>query len=412
MPFDKAVMEKFMADNQSQYVGKYRYHSGYRVEENAFKVHYYMLDQNFRQIDIFVEVYCQDQITYTFSEDLHEQEKIYIVKNAIERILDKITYKRVLHYSLYESFVKTISTEMHVLAPIDFYDILSYMKYHYGINQETLDNYYHLLIPCLKIHLKNKNYKNFIDSVNLLLSAVLYQYEWDGVNSKYLDTEYQHHLYYIRQIIRLVYKNLDKFYKYVPDELFEAIRILCLNTRFSFAIMTDFGAIVLSQYKVTKALINKFKDEFILVDKDFVLLEHEEDGSQANLVFSYIYYIFYSDYEQYYEVMINVLRNVIHYMLTFANHDLDLALGNAIIQDEGYQILLDLFHRDYNTFVFTCFPIEDFPQEMKPKVRDELVAAIQYFAARMNNESYRLSSFEQVTNINRLLMDNFKEWYK
>ena len=49
---------------------------------------------------------------------------------------------------------------------------------------------------------------------------------------------------------------------------------------------------------------------------------------------------------------------------------------------------------------------------MKPKVRDELVTAIQYFAARMENENYRLSSFEQVTNINRLLMDNFKEWYK
>ena len=47
-------------------------------------------------------------------------------------------------------------------------------------------------------------------------------------------------------------------------------------------------------------------------------------------------------------------RNIIHYMLTFANHDLDLALGNSIIQAEGYQILLDLFHRDYNTFVFTC----------------------------------------------------------
>ena len=54
MTFDKAVMEKFMADHQSQYVGKYRYHSGYRTEEHTFKVHYYMLDQNFRQIDIFV----------------------------------------------------------------------------------------------------------------------------------------------------------------------------------------------------------------------------------------------------------------------------------------------------------------------------------------------------------------------
>ena len=50
--------------------------------------------------------------------------------------------------------------------------------------------------------------------------------------------------------------------------------------------------------------------------------------------------------------------------------------------------------------------------EMRPKVRDELVTAIQFFAARMENEKYRLSSFEQVMNINRLLTDNFKEWYK
>ncbi|UTY40081.1 hypothetical protein NMU03_04575 [Allocoprobacillus halotolerans] len=260
--------------------------------------------------------------------------------------------------------------------------------------------------------MKHKNYKNFIDSVNLLFDCVLYQYEWDGTDSKYLDTEYQFHLYYIRKIIRLVWQHLDKFYKNVPEELFQAIRTLCLNSRFTFAIMTDFGSMVLSHYYVSKAIIDHFKDEFKLMGNDFILEATKPSSRQGNLIFSYIYYIFYSDYENYYEVLINALRNIIHYMLTFANHDLDLALGNWIIQTEGYQILLDLFHRDYNTFVFTCFPIESFPDDMKPKVRDELVTAIQYFAARMENESYRLSSFEQVTNINRLLMDNFKEWYK
>ena len=205
---------------------------------------------------------------------------------------------------------------------------------------------------------------------------------------------------------------MDKFYKNVPEELFQAIRTLCLNSRFTFAIMTDFGSLVLSQYNVAKAIIDQFKDEFTLIDNDFMLENRKHSRSQGHLIFSYLYYIFYSDYEHYYEVLLHVLRNIIHYMLTFANHDLDLALGNSIIQTEGYQILLDLFHRDYNTFVFTCFPIESFPDNMKPKVRDELVTAIQYFAARMENENYRLSSFEQVTNINRLLMDNFKEWYK
>ena len=169
--------------------------------------------------------------------------------------------------------------------------------------------------------------------------------------------------------------------------------------------MTDFGSMLLSQYRVTNAMINHLKNELVLNDKD-------EERENVNLVFSYIYYIFHNDFDQYYAVILKVLRGVINNMLTFANHDLDLALGNSLVKSEGYQVLLDLFHEDYNTFVFTCFPIDTFPLEMKPKVRDELVTAIQFFAARMESDNYRLSSFEQVMNINRLLMDNFKEWYK
>ena len=120
MGFDINIMKDFIDQNQSQYVGKYRYHSGYRTEEKAFKVHYYMLDQNFRQIDIYVEIQCKDCITYTFSEDLHEQEKIYIVKDALQRIINKTGYKSTLHYTLYESFIKTISHETTVIEPIDF----------------------------------------------------------------------------------------------------------------------------------------------------------------------------------------------------------------------------------------------------------------------------------------------------
>lgn len=405
MVFDTKVMEDFLADNDSHYVGRYRFHSGYRTEEYGFKNHYYMLDQNFRQIDIYVEIQCKERITYTFSEDLHEQEKLFIVKDALRRIIKKSQYNSTLHYTLYENYIKTISEVHNVLEPIDFCDILNYMKYHKGINQKTMDEFYSIFIPCLKRHLSNKSYKKFIDSVHLLLKNILYQYEWDGTNSKYLDTEYQYHLYYIREIVRMVYEHLDKFYKNVPDELFEAVHILCLNERFSFAIMTDFGSMLLSQYRVTNAMINALKKQLVLNDKD-------EERENANLVFSYIYYIFHNDYNQYYAVVLKVLRGVINNMLTFANHDLDLALGNSMVTSEGYQVLLDLFHADYNTFIFTCFPIDSFPKDMHPKVREELVTAIQFFAARMDSEKYRLSSFEQVMNINRILMDNFKEWYK
>lgn len=41
----------------------------------------------------------------------------------------------------------------------------------------------------------------------------------------------------------------------------------------------------------------------------------------------------------------------------------------------------------------------------------ELEKAIRFYAARMNHDEYRLTSFEQVANINRLLMEEFKEVY-
>lgn len=405
MAIDTQVMEDFIAKHQSQYVGKYRYHSGYRTGTYAFKNHYYMLDENFRQIDIFVEIQFKNQITYTFSEDLHEQEKDYIVKDALERIVERFQYQSALHYTLYENYIKTISNEHIFLEPIDYCDLLNYMKYHRGINQKTMDEYYEMFIPCLNMLIEKNEYKKFMDSLLYLIRMIVYEYEWNGITSKYLDTEYQYHLYYIREIIKIVYQHLDKFYKQTPDELFEIIEILCTNERFSFAIMTDFGSLVLSHYKVTYAMINALKERLVLCDKD-------EMRENENLVFSYIYYIFYNDFDQYYSVLLKVLRNVIHNMLTFADHDLDLALGNSLVNAEGYQILVDLFHQDYNSFVFTCFPIETFPKELRSKIKEELITAIQYFAARMENDKYRLSSFEQVKNINRLLMDNFKEWYK
>ena len=44
-------------------------------------------------------------------------------------------------------------------------------------------------------------------------------------------------------------------------------------------------------------------------------------------------------------------------------------------------------------------------------MRLELEKAIRFYAARMNHDEYRLTSFEQVANFNRLLMEEFKEVY-
>ena len=40
-------------------------------------------------------------------------------------------------------------------------------------------------------------------------------------------------------------------------------------------------------------------------------------------------------------------------------------IGNRILEIEGYDLLIDLFSKDYNTFLFVCFPISTFPPEYK-----------------------------------------------
>lgn len=405
MSVNMQLMEEFLQTHESHYVGKYKHRASYINGDCSSKSHYYMLDESFRRIDIFVEIHYRDQITYTFSEALHEQEQIYIVKDIIKHLMKKLSYEPMLHYTLYDEFIKNPVTKEIQLNPIDYVNILDYMKYHEGINQDTIDEFYKLYIPCLENLISAHNYKQFMDSILLVLKNILYEYEWDGINSKYLDTEYQYHLYFIRKIIRIVYKHLDKFYKETLEELRDAIEILCRNERFSLMIMTDFGNLVLSHFKITKSLLEYLLDYFVLNDKD-------EERENVNLVFSYIYYIYINDYEQYKAVILKILRVIINNMLTFDNSDLDLALGNSIVKSEGYEILLDLFHADFNTFIFTCFPINSFPEKLIPEVRRELEGAVQYYAARMDNDKYRLSSFEQVSNINRLLMDSFGGWYK
>ena len=72
-------MKDFIQSHKSQYTGKYRFHSCYRKGDYVFKNRFYIYEENFRQVDIFVEIDCKDTITYQFSEELHELEKIYIL---------------------------------------------------------------------------------------------------------------------------------------------------------------------------------------------------------------------------------------------------------------------------------------------------------------------------------------------
>ncbi len=399
------LMREFLEEHESQYKGKYRFFSGYRHEEHGYKAQYYIYDQSFRKVTIFIEVYFEDKITYVFSEDLNDQEKLYIVKDLLKRMLDKENYKTVLHYSLYEQYVENLNYCAVVLEPRDFGSILYYMKYHRGMNSKTVDEFYNVVIPCLHHYLESKNYKKYLNVVNYLLDIVLYENDWMGTTSKYLDTEYEYHLKYLKDIIFINFKNLDDLYENSKEELVEHVRLLCTNQRFSFCILTEFKNSYFVNWDIIGGIVEGLKDEFPLYDMN-------DRNKKGKSVYSYIYYKYKKDEKQVEYVVMNILRKVMNNVITYVNHELDLTIGNNFVSRCGYDIILELFKFDYNTFIFTCFPISSFPTYMKPQVKERLVQAIQFYCARMENEKYKLSSFEQVMNINRLLMDNFKEWYK
>ena len=50
------VIQQYLDEHKSHYLGKYRYRCSYRISDTAMKFHYYMLDENFRNIDIYVEL--------------------------------------------------------------------------------------------------------------------------------------------------------------------------------------------------------------------------------------------------------------------------------------------------------------------------------------------------------------------
>ena len=187
-------------------------------------------------------------------------------------------------------------------------------------------------------------------------------------------------------------KNISK------DELLEIFERLCQMPRFTLSIIKEFGNFILLNKEVAERLFNHFE-------------RLNPDQLENNIVISYLKSLYQNNHEQYIDACEDILRFVMNDVLTFANHDLQKEIGNRILEIEGYDLLIDLFSKDYNTFLFVCFPISTFPPEYKEIMRLELEKAIRFYAARMNHDEYRLTSFEQVANINRLLMEEYKEEY-
>lgn len=399
------MIEAYIRDHNQHYVGGYKYRCGYRSDENAYKFKYYMLDEAMRRIEIFVEIRIENRIRYTFSETLNDRETHHIVVDALAHILEYIDEEPKLHYSKYEDFVNKKLPEDTELAPIDYMYILEYMRYHYHITRKTIEDYYRLIKSHIKYLRKLGKYDLYLKTIRLIVKNSVYEHIWVQSTSKYIESEYEFHLYYLRDVIKHIAKHMDEFHTHAHKELYEMAEYILGFPRFCFAVMTDLGALLMTDKKIMNNFIEVEKDRLKLGDK-----KNSKDKDYC-LAYSYLYYTYISDYDQYIEVVKDYLRLVVSNMLEYANASLDRAIGNTIVKNEGYGVVLDLFEEDFDTFIFTCFPIADFPEDMQLTIRDLLVKGVYFFAGRMEDESFRMSSLEQTININRLLLYNYREWY-
>lgn len=402
MAFNDQLLKDYIDYHHNEYVGRYRYRSHYQSGPYEEKYRYYMLDESFRTIEIFLDINYQDILRYEFSEDLHDREQEFLVKDALRRIIQNLESPRHLDYRDYGD---PELSQRDDLTPYDYYNLLEYMKYHQGVSQKTIDAFYAILMPALERMYDSGDYDRYLNTVICLVDHYTYHYEWAGVYDKYYDCEYEYHVYYARRITEKIGQIIDLMYERAPEPLLRLFETIMQDERFSCMLMTDIKRLHFTQSDLSNEMMAQLKQRYICINKQTA---HDEN---ASILYSYIYALYYDDQEVFDETIKRIIRGVVNFTLCFVNHDLDYAVGTQLLTERGYEILLDIFSEDFNTMIFQCFPISTLPQELKLPIRQELEKAVVFFAARMENDKYRLSSFEQIMNINRLFLDNYREWY-
>lgn len=390
----KTKIKDYLTKNKSSYIGHYRLHGSVKTNAFEYKFRYYTRDQQFREISVYLTIDCSnDEINHTFSVRLNNEEEKYILKDALEIICLFEDHKTILHSHILEVYIRSKS-ELQFLEPQDYRNILDYLEYHKGVNEEVIEEFYGFFMPYIRYLLKIGSYHKLFGSMELLLDRIVYEYEWDGASSKFLDRQYQLHMPYIYQILKSLIEKLDDLKKSNSEELVELFQHIFSCERFSLLLVTN--------YQLPEDLNKRFLE--------FFGQALESLQNQKSLAVRYVLSMYQEEDNQ--EVAFDILRFVMEDILVFANHQVERSIGDRIIEEKGYNFIIRLFTRDYNTFVFVCFPISSFPEKYHTIIRLELETAIRYYAARMDHDRYRLSSFEQVANINRLLLENYKEYYK
>ncbi len=389
----KEMIRLYIQTHQSTYQSNYKFHSCFQIKPDVYKFHYYMRDSQLQQIDIFFEIELKEKIKYHFKLQLHEYEQNSLVVHALERLLHYFGKEALLKGGDISKFIE----HPDITIPLqnqDLMNIYNYLKCHYHITPKTVDKFYSIYLPYFERLLLQNKYKQATDSLNDLCYEMLYEYTWYGINTRYVDLEYYDHLYYFKKIILLCGPKLDCIYNQAPNTIQQLIIHLFKYERFIFCLLSTVNEIPYKSF-VTKnilpAISLHFKDE------------------QENLAYLYAYSLYYDDTKMLNDTISKIFKKIVDDALRINNHDMMIALGNYILKKYGYQVLINLFKKDRNSFIFKYFEIDDIPLKYHQEIRIELIKTLKYYAKLIDQPMYRLGCLEEIMNINLLLMKYFKE---
>ena len=173
MIMNRKLIRDYIDNHKSTYHSKYKYHSSYQRTQNIYKFHYYMRDAQLQQINIYFEIMLGDKVSINFAENLHEYEQIALTIDALERLEGFIGQETKLDCDDIKGYINSHERSLDITNQ-DIINILNYLEYHYGKSQKTIDTFYEMYLPYASKLANEANYKELIQSVNMICDKILY----------------------------------------------------------------------------------------------------------------------------------------------------------------------------------------------------------------------------------------------
>jgi len=392
------IIDKYINEHKSNYQAKYVYHSCDRIDARTFKFHYYIRDRQLLQMNIFMEIHLGDEVEVSMREQLYEHEQWALACDALERIRTYTNRRTSIAVNDMESFIENKSIKSS-LTPQDMINTLNYIMYHEGKNPDSIYSFYEIFIPYLQKRLSEKKYKEVLLSCNLLLDDILQETIWQGFNIKYLDQEHVLHHAYMHSVLSMIHEDFDLLETSEHDLLLDFMLKIFKHWRFALAIYS-------SLEKITRDYPNQMMRFLSEMNESC----HELSLDGCCLVYDIIFAQATNDTVGHRHSIIEILKLLMTDILSLANPEDQKDTGLIFLKMTGFDLLLEIFEQTKDSYVYSCFSIEEIPEDFHPYIKRQLEEALKSYAPMIKNPKKRMEALDQIATINTLLIEHFSEY--